>query len=212
MGTTIKDGIAITHLKPQNSEGGIPEAPADGKQYARQDKEWSEVDALPEGGTEGQILTKTEEGAEWADAPASDTDTIEQIAAAGIVENASQIERLKMGYFNNGHMFPREHIANNLTTSYTGWALGASQGKKIQDLIDTLEEIISTALNSIATLHALTSALAPAWNGHTSYDIGDVVSKENSIYESLRPNIGAWNDSDWKKTNIIDYIKTHITV
>ncbi len=39
----------------------------DGTKYLANDGEYKEVDALPQGGTVGQVLTKTDEGAEWMD-------------------------------------------------------------------------------------------------------------------------------------------------
>lgn len=39
----------------------------DGTKYLADDGTYKEVDALPEGGTAGQVLTKTEEGAAWSD-------------------------------------------------------------------------------------------------------------------------------------------------
>ena len=45
----------------------ITKEDGDGTKYLADDGTYKEVDALPEGGTAGQVLTKTEEGAAWSD-------------------------------------------------------------------------------------------------------------------------------------------------
>lgn len=45
----------------------ITTADGDGTKYLADDGTYKEVDALPEGGTAGQVLTKTDEGASWSD-------------------------------------------------------------------------------------------------------------------------------------------------
>ena len=72
---TTFDGDASWQNMP---EAEFPEAPSDGKQYARQNGDWSEVvateaaDPLPAGGTTGQVLSKTSSAdgdADWTSLP-----------------------------------------------------------------------------------------------------------------------------------------------
>ena len=72
--TKLNDGD-IHQLNDGADSGGVEEAPVDGKQYARQDADWSEI-VIPDGGTGSSVHigdtppASPSEGQQWMEVPA----------------------------------------------------------------------------------------------------------------------------------------------
>ena len=63
----ITDLAAIRSGASKGATALQPQTRGSGTKFLADDNTYKEVDALPEGGTAGQVLTKTEEGAAWSD-------------------------------------------------------------------------------------------------------------------------------------------------
>lgn len=118
------------------------------------------------------------------------------------------IDRINGGVIDKGVLVTLSMIVNNLTTE--GGILGAKMGKLLKDRADTNEQITSTALNQLYSLLALASSIAPAYDKNYTYDVGDAATYENALYECIVSGGGVFNPSNWKRTDLLTYIKEHL--
>lgn len=76
-------------------------------------------------------------------------------------------------------------------------------------ILETVEEIVSTALNALDMMKAISSAIAPEFVGYKNYNVGDCCTHNGRFYERLTAGVGYWKDSEWELTDLASYIKKH---
>ena len=85
-------------------------------------------------------------------------------------------------------------------------AVGSYYARHRESVSYTIEEIVSTALNMLNSLKGIASAIAPQFNGYTSYAVGDCCTHEGQFYERLTAGTGAWDATEWQRTDLATYI------
>ncbi len=137
-----------TVVKIGGADSGLPEAPEDGKQYAREDATWTEVaEGIPEAPSDGKQYAREDAG--WTEVVAATS-----LPASAITDGA-------MAY--TGSI--------NITGGITGTSVTSSGSTKARDFIETVRDADYQGGSATLELN-LANNFTMDFSGSTSYALG----------------------------------------
>jgi len=210
----VKDETARTAASAAQTTANskLSDAPSDGKQYARKDGAWSEVEAtgsgVPDGGTTGQVLAKrsgTDGDAGWyslRDLPKKKWYLLDGITESNVIAAYQFVDRLDEAEallnVNDGAEYPLSKVLGTETWSADkGFYIPGTQNAGLTNsaLVNMYDNMLSAAFgyteaNAVPTTHAYCAGIIP--NRNRQLNIKSWVSNTTK-----RPTMSAFSGTSY---------------
>lgn len=154
----------------------------------------------PSGGTTGQVLTKTASGEEWATPQGGDA-TAEEVTAAALNDIYDQtLSASRKTLF-------KSDIVNDLTHPYPNHPISAYIAWQMNNKFAEIELVAAAALNDLDKTKAFMDCVAPAWNGQSTYAVGDLRTHDGKLWKcdtAITTPEAVFDASKWHTTTIVE--------